>query len=84
LDFYLPDYNIGIECQGEQHYRPVEYRGGDKTLEKVINRDLTKKRLCEENGVGLLFFMVGNKHNEEKCFTNTMDLIKYINGVKNG
>ena len=20
LDFYLPDYNIAIECQGEQHY----------------------------------------------------------------
>ena len=27
LDFYLPDYNIAIECQGEQHYRPVNFGG---------------------------------------------------------
>ena len=25
LDFYLPDYNTAIECQGEQHFYPIEY-----------------------------------------------------------
>lgn len=28
LDFYLPDYNIAIECQGEQHFLPVKHFGG--------------------------------------------------------
>lgn len=23
LDFYLPDYNIAIECQGIQHFEPL-------------------------------------------------------------
>ena len=25
LDFYLPKYNVAIECQGEQHYFPVSF-----------------------------------------------------------
>lgn len=29
-DFYLPDYNILIEFQGEQHEHPVEYFGGEE------------------------------------------------------
>ena len=27
LDFYLPEFNIAIECQGEQHYEPVDFAG---------------------------------------------------------
>ena len=31
LDFYLPDYNIAIECQGIQHFKPVDFANkGDK------------------------------------------------------
>lgn len=29
IDFYLPDYNIFIEFNGEQHYVPKEYFGGE-------------------------------------------------------
>ena len=25
LDFYLPEYNIGIECQGIQHFKPIDF-----------------------------------------------------------
>ena len=46
LDFYLPDYNVGIECQGEQHFFPIEYFGGDKEFKKVLERDKRKKALC--------------------------------------
>lgn len=27
LDFYLPDYNIAIECQCEQHFKPIDFAG---------------------------------------------------------
>lgn len=30
IDFYLPKYKIGIECQGIQHYKSIEYLGGEK------------------------------------------------------
>ena len=29
IDFYLPDYNIFIEYNGEQHYVPIEHFGGE-------------------------------------------------------
>ena len=28
IDFYLPEYKTGIECQGGQHFRNVEWFGG--------------------------------------------------------
>ena len=56
LDFYLPEYNIAIECQGEQHFTSVEHFGGENNYEKVILNDLKKKKLCEENGIKLLYY----------------------------
>ena len=53
LDFYLPDYNIAIECQGEQHFKNVDYF---ESLEKNIENDLIKRRKCKENKVKLLYY----------------------------
>ncbi len=47
IDFYLPEYNIAIECQGEQHYRPVKYFGGAEGFKKHIERDEYKEKLWE-------------------------------------
>jgi hypothetical protein len=60
IDFYLPDYNIAIECQGGQHFQPVDYAGlGKQWAEKQLllnqSRDKKKKELCEENGVKLCY-----------------------------
>ena len=30
IDFYLPDYNIAIECQGIQHFQPTDFAGKGK------------------------------------------------------
>ena len=57
LDFYLPEYNIAIECQGEQHFKT--HSGSFFTFEKVeeIKKlDERKKQLCEENGIKLLYY----------------------------
>ena len=56
LDFYLPDYKVGIECQGGQHFFPVEHFGGDKAFKDTLERDKRKKALCEKHGVKLLYF----------------------------
>ncbi len=57
LDFYLTDYNVAIECQGEQHF--VEFRfknrnNKDKLL-LIKQRDENKKRLCKEHNVPLYY-----------------------------
>ena len=56
LDFYLPDYSIAIECQGEQHFKPVDFGGkGKKWAENLfklnINRDIKKKNLCQAHKI---------------------------------
>ena len=54
LDIYIPDCNTAIEYQGEQHYRPIDFFGGQESFEETTARDRKKKILCEENGVRLL------------------------------
>ena len=66
LDFYLPKYNIGIECQGEQHYKPVDFGGkgikwATEQFKYTIKKDNIKKRKCENNGVKLLYYSNFNK-----------------------
>ena len=56
LDFYLPDFNIAIECQGLQHFRPIELFGGEENFKEVQKRDCIKKTLCEEHKIKLLYF----------------------------
>ena len=55
FDFYLPDYNLCIECQGQQHYFPVEYFGGEDEYKKTVYRDKIKKNYCENNNIELLY-----------------------------
>ena len=45
LDFYLPDYNIAIECQGSQHFEPNEFFDGEKSFNEQVKRDNRKKPL---------------------------------------
>ena len=61
LDFYLPDYNIAVECQGIQHYEPVEYFGGEKAFEEQKKRDEIKYKLCEKNGIKLKYVKSDNE-----------------------
>ena len=55
LDFYLPDYNIAIECQGEQHFNEVLFFK-NVTLEKRIKLDERKYDLCKEHNINILYY----------------------------
>lgn len=54
LDIYIETERIGIEYQGEQHYKPIDIWGGEEGLKENQKRDLRKKKLCAENNVCLL------------------------------
>ena len=54
FDFYLPDYNICIEYDGEHHFRPIEIWGGyDKFLINQEN-DKIKNEYCKTHNITLL------------------------------
>jgi len=54
FDFYLPDYNICIEYDGEQHFMPVSVYGGEEKFKKQQINDRIKNEYCEKNGIELL------------------------------
>ena len=86
LDFYLPDYNIAIECQGEQHYKPIDF-SNSKNIQKANEKlfytqklDKRKKKKCIQNNCTLIYYT------EEKFANNgefySIEKIKeYLDGV---
>lgn len=51
FDFFLPDYNLAIEYQGEQHYK--EKKMWD-SFENVKKRDEIKRKYCVDKGIELM------------------------------
>ena len=85
LDFYLPDYNVGIECQGRQHFFPVDHFGGNKGFKQTLERDKRKKALCEKYGVKLLYFGKTPNYDTflgEAVHDDVQYLIDYLNEHK--
>ena len=76
LDFYLPDYSIAIECQGEQHFLPIEAFGGENGLKRRKELDYNKLKLCNENNVKLLYFAF--KQYDENIITDEKILLEEI------
>lgn len=54
FDFYLPYYNICIECDGRQHYEAVDIFGGEEEFKIIQKRDQIKNNYCKENKIGLI------------------------------
>lgn len=85
FDFYLPDYNIAIECQGRQHFETVEAFGGQKNFEKTIRRDLIKKQLCKEHNVKLIYYLEKQfekyMQDDDRYFTKPSDLMNFLKNI---
>ena len=59
FDFYLLDYNLCIEFDGEQHYYPVRFNGrsmekSEKSFERLKITDQIKTDYCKNNNINLL------------------------------
>ena len=65
FDFYLPKYNVCIEYDGEQHFRPVELFGGYEGFNKRVYHDEIKNKYCEYNNIHLLRIPYYANINEE-------------------
>jgi hypothetical protein len=54
IDIWIPKYRIGVEYQGEQHQKPIDFFGGEEGFVKNKERDERKKRLFKENNSSLV------------------------------
>lgn len=82
LDFYIPNLNVAIECQGLQHFQPVDF--GDKNInikeafESTIYRDNKKKQLCDEHNIKLLYFSKLGINYPYQVYEDKQELLKEI------
>ena len=75
-DFYLPDYNIAIECQGEQHFMPIKHFGGDKMFKKRIEYDIEKYNISKKHNVNLIYY--SNFKYDDNIITDKNELLKIL------
>lgn len=83
LDFFLPDYNMAIECQGIQHFLPVDFcsKGTEhaaRNYDFVIKRDAVKKELCHKYGIKLIYYSDANIEYPYHVYTDKKMLLNEI------
>lgn len=68
FDFFLPDYNMCIEYDGVQHFKPIEFWGGEKGLLEQTHRDQIKNKYCSKNNITLIRIKYTEKNPIEKLY----------------
>lgn len=63
LDFYIDSLKLGIECQGLQHFIPIQYFGGKTAFNRQIYNDNKKYELCQQHGIKIIYFTNFNIQN---------------------
>jgi len=81
VDFYLPEYNIVIECQGRQHFEKVTSFGGEDNFKVIQERDKNKLKLCREHGINILYYSNLGK-NYPYPYNVITDINNLINEIK--
>lgn len=79
FDFYLPDYNLCIEYQGIQHYKPVTFGKlskdkAEKNFKVQQIRDQIKREFCKKENIKLIEISYN-----KKLYKVEKELIDYLN-----
>lgn len=54
LDIFVPSLQLAIEYQGQQHYEPIDFFGGEAGFEERRRLDELKRKSCRANNVTLI------------------------------
>jgi hypothetical protein len=54
LDIYIPELHLAFEFNGQQHYQPVEFFGGETKFKRQQELDDERRRMCADNGIHLI------------------------------
>ena len=55
FDFFISDFNLVIEYQGQHHYRPVnKHRRAQRTHKLAVLHDSLKMQYCDRNHIRIL------------------------------
>lgn len=73
-DFYLPTENLLIEYNGEQHYRSVEYFGGEEKFKIQQEHDLRKYNYANLHNYNLLIIPYTQYGNIKEILSSTIKI----------
>lgn len=76
LDGYCEELNIAFEYNGEQHYKPVNFFGGNEKFKIVQENDKVKKELCHQKNVKLYVIKYMLNPTKDKLKKQILKLIK--------
>jgi hypothetical protein len=65
IDVWVPSLQLGIEYQGEQHYRSMNHWGGQEGLKRRLSNDQRKRILCAKLGYTLVEFLHDQEVSDE-------------------
>lgn len=71
FDFYLPDYNLCIEFDGQGHFEP---KWGEESFLRTILHDGMKNNYCRWNNIKLLRIPYWEGNNIEEILIKELDL----------
>lgn len=74
LDIFIEELRIGMEYQGIQHFKPINYWGGKGMLEKLKERDRRKRRICASLNIPIVYFRYNEGLNED----NVLNKVKAV------
>ena len=75
-DFYLPDYNLLIECQGIQHEKWMEGWITKEGFEKQLEHDKRKREYAKQHNIKLLEIWYYDMDNIEDILIKELNLRK--------
>lgn len=77
IDICLEKYCVGIEYDGQQHYFPMNYFGGERSFKEQVEADALKNQKCKENGFTL--FRVKYDYSDEDFYNLCVNIKEIIN-----
>ena len=80
FDFYIHNKKskLLIEFDGIQHFKPIEYFGGEDVLKETQFRDKIKNDFAKEKGIPILRIPYTEQDNIESILTNKLKELDFI------
>ena len=73
LDFFIPSINMGIECQGIQHFEDGHFK--NISLKEIVERDKYKADSCKKHGIEIIYY---SKAEHDICIDKKEDIITLL------
>ena len=78
LDLYLSEHNIAIECQGIQHFKPVDFAGkgekwANKLFEEIKERDDIKLKKCLDFNIKIIYVIDNEEYLEKEYHLDNVE-----------